>query len=122
MANTIEFSLCAEDRRRLDAIISLLGAVGTPFPAVTPAQPTQTKEEPKAETPKAEMTKPEEAPKPSIDLAQIQQKVVQLCTRGADTKAAVRGVINEYGTKVSDLKDKPDAWAEVWQRLSALEG
>jgi hypothetical protein len=70
------------------------------------------------------VTQPEEEmpAEPTVTLAQIQQKVVQLAA-GFDgaKKAAVRAVINEYGAKVSDLKDHPDKWAEVWDKLTKLE-
>lgn len=64
---------------------------------------------------------PEKA-KPSVTLEQIQQKVVQLAAgNGGAKKAKVREIINAYGAKVSDLKDQPDKWAEVWDKLTALE-
>ena len=60
--------------------------------------------------------------KPTVTLAQIQQKVVQLAAgNGGAKKAKVREIINAYGTKVSDLKDQPDKWTEVWDKLTALE-
>lgn len=84
-------------------------ANNTPEPVTAPEAPAEDKVEPvKAE--------------PSVDLAQIQQKVVQLCAlAGGAKKAAVREVINQYGAKVSDLKDKPEKWDEVWTKLCALE-
>lgn len=61
-------------------------------------------------------------PAPTVTLEQIQQKVVQLCAADAGKKKAqVREIINLYGTKVSDLKERPDKWAEVWGLLTALE-
>ena len=60
-----------------------------------------------------------EPAKPSVTLEQIQQKVVQLATAGK--KAEVREIVTAYGSKVSDLKDQPDKWDEVWGKLTALE-
>lgn len=139
MANIIEFKLCQEDRDRLDKIIDLLTTVGTPFAAagtytVLPGQddePAETetpkaaepaKEEPQAEEPALTPT-PEEptAAEPSVTLEEIQQKVVKLCAAGGDMKAKVRSIINEYGAKVSDLKDQPEKWDEVHKRLCVLE-
>lgn len=61
-----------------------------------------------------------EEPKPTVTLAQIQQKVVQLAA-GNDgaKKAKVREIINAYAKKVSDLPE--DKWTEVWGKLIALE-
>lgn len=59
---------------------------------------------------------------PEVTLEQIQQKVVQLAAMdGGKKKAQVREIINTYGTKVSDLKDMPEKWNEVWDKLTALE-
>ncbi len=146
MSNTITIELCAEDRARLDKIIE--GLASTPrcdhrakTVAETVAGITQSatepqeapKEEPKTETPPAEgapqvsTQEPEDSAhaeevEPTVTLEQIQQKVVQLAAAGADKKAKVRDVISTYGTKVSDLKDQPEKWDEVWQKLTALEG
>lgn len=73
-------------------------------------KPTEAKETPAAET------------QPTVTLEQIQQKVIQICAAdGGKKKAAAREIINAYGTKVSDLKDQPDKWTEVWDKLIALE-
>lgn len=69
----------------------------------------------------AEPTPVEPEPaKPSVTLEQIQQKVVKLAAAGK--KAEVREIVTTYGAKVSDLKDQPDKWGEVWGKLTALEG
>lgn len=150
MANVIEFNLAAEDRARLDKIIHLLTGiqsyyaeaearlfpegrgttetteVNTPEPE-KPVEPPKTAKETAPEETSATPEPPQEADEPvkaepSVDLAQIQQKVVQLCALGGGVKkAAVRGVINQYGAKVSDLKDKPETWTEVWEKLCELE-
>ena len=82
----------------------------------TPEQnePAVAAEEPQETAP----AEPEPA-KPSVTLEQIQQKVVQLAAAGK--KAEVREIVTAYGSKVSDLKDQPDKWDEVWGKLTALE-
>ena len=84
-------------------------------PATTHAEeekPAEVKEPP-AEEPKNE---------PTVTLEQIQQKVVQICAGyEGKKKPAVRAIINTYGSKVSDLKEQPDKWTEVWEKLTALE-
>lgn len=84
-------------------------------PATTPAEeekPAEVEETP-AEEPKNE---------PTVTLEQIQQKVVQICAGyEGKKKPAVRAIINTYGSKVSDLKEQPDKWNEVWEKLTALE-
>jgi hypothetical protein len=109
-----------------------------------PAEPTETSQEPAgaAEEKPAENNTPEqnepavaaeepqevaeptpapvEPAKPSVTLEQIQQKVVELSAAGK--KAEAREIVTTYGAKVSDLKDQPDKWDEVWSKLTALEG
>ena len=101
--------------------------------ASAPAEaPKNAPEEAKAETlttepqteekPVAKEDAPAEPAKPTVTLEQIQQKVVQLAAgQGGAKKAKVREIINGYGTKVSDLKDQPDKWDEVWDKLCKLE-
>lgn len=69
--------------------------------------------EPVAEEPAAE---------PAIEdipLEQIQKKVVDLCAAGK--KAEARAVIQEHGSKVSDLVTSEQR-TTVWAKLTALEG
>jgi hypothetical protein len=74
------------------------------------------------EKPTAKEDAPAEPVKPTVTLEQIQQKVVQLAAgNGGAKKAKVREIINAYGAKVSDLKDQPEKWTEVWDKLTALE-
>lgn len=91
--------------------------------------PTETAQETAeaTETAEAPVTPPieekaTEEPQPSVTLEQIQQKVTQLAAanKGAK-KAKVRDIIYAYGSKVSDLKDQPGKWAEIWGKLIALE-
>lgn len=91
------------------------------------AQPTtesDTVAEPEPAEQAAPWTEPEPVKaEPSVTLEQIQQKVVQLAAgNGGAKKAQVREIISAYGTKVSDLKEQPDKWDEVWDKLTALEG
>ena len=141
MSNTITIELCAEDRARQDKLIEKLDELITVLesmrassvPTSHPTEPQETlEEEPKAETlpteetpqettQEPESTVPDEVVEPTVTIEQIQQKVVQLAAAGTDKKAKVREIISAYGTKVSDLKDKPEKWDEVWQKLTALE-
>lgn len=142
MSNNITIELCAEDRARLDRLTAALEkrvtqeaevvmdpvrealaeALEKAAPSVKPQNEPQATEEPaKAETlPKEETPATAGEDKPSITLAQIQQKVIQLSTanKGAK-KAAVREIVNAYATKVSDLPE--DKWLDVWDKLTALE-
>lgn len=81
-------------------------------PAEEPQQPQEAAEQPAPAEP--------EPAKPSVTLEQIQQKVVKLAAAGK--KAEVREIVTTYGAKVSDLKDQPEKWGEVWGKLTALEG
>lgn len=132
--NNITIELCAEDRARLDGIGKLLADLINANLVNTLAQnpvttPKNDAGEAKAETPattqpnEEKPTEAKESPadEPKITLAEIQQKVVQLCAGFEGTKkAAVREIINAYAKKVSDLPE--DKWAEVWDKLTALEG
>lgn len=142
--NHITIELCAEDRKRLDDLAYGLGVVAgllaqTPKAteakladkreAETTTEPQEAKEETtQATTPPAEEIDPDAIPSqmrieeitPSITLGQIQQKVIQL-SANAQKKEAARSIIFTYGTKVSDLKDQPEKWDEVWEKLTTLE-
>lgn len=148
--NQIIIELCAEDRARLDRIAELLDKLNAPVVAPAPTADNFLQKEPNVkqenntpanapetapeapEAPAAVTTQPEEktAPeaesakaedvKPTVTLAQIQQKVVQLAAGfGGAKKAAVREIVNAYAKKVSDLPE--DKWTEVWDKLTALE-
>lgn len=145
--NKITIELCAEDRARLDRIAELLEkqttesdncscrckAESTPEqmsidvdaltpPTVSAENHTDAQEEPTPITAPAEPEMPTEEKKPTVTLEQIQQKVMQLATaNGGAIKGKVRDIISTYGSKVSDLKEQPDKWDEVWAKLTALE-
>lgn len=129
--------LCAEDRTRLDnlfyAIVQqtellkgrqeMAEAVGkfVEAPAEEPQAPA-TAEEPEAP---AEEIAPEEpeapvanAEAPKIKLADIQQKVVALSAAGK--RDEVRGIVKKYAECVSKIAE--EAYVEVWDDLTALEG
>ena len=131
--NMITFELCAEDRARLDRLTAALEARASAPTTEAPAKaqpkaapteatskPAEQPEEPKKEEPAVPWEEPTAAP--TVTLEQIQQKVVTLATMAGGTKKVkVREIISAYGAKVSDLKDHPDKWQEVWDRLTALE-
>jgi hypothetical protein len=136
--NVIEFRLSDEDRKLLNEITTGLTAFSHLLAKLTeiPAQgieiePQELAVDEKAteqanNTPAPVTAPTEDKPEPvkaepSVDLAQIQQKVVQLCALdGGVHKAAVRETINQYGAKVSDLKDQPEKWDEVWTKLCEI--
>ena len=100
----------------------------TSDPAEAPKNATESTEAPAApiaqeeeETPTAtEDAQQEEPQKPTVTLAQIQQKVIELCTaQSGAKKAEVRAAVNAYAKKVSDLPE--DKWTEIWEKLVAIE-
>lgn len=99
----------------------------TSDPAEAPKNATETTEastppvaQPQEEKPTEESDAQQEEPqKPTVTLAQIQQKVVELCAaQGGAKKAEVRAAVNAYAKKVSDLPE--DKWIEVWNKLEAI--
>ena len=86
---------------------------GTPASVIDEAKPETTTTTP------TEPETPTEA-QPFVTLEDIQQKVMQLATvNGGAKKDKVRGIINNYAKKVSDIP--ADKWPEVWEKLNALE-
>lgn len=118
--------LSADDRKLFDAILHALEVIiGGPCEMAT--TPSKTLEVPRWEAPNAEEApKAEETPEvraeapadPTVTHADIQHKVVELSAAGK--KAAVRDIIKAYAVKVSAIPD--DKLAEVWNKLTALEG
>lgn len=144
--NTITIELCTEDRARLDRLTAALEkraaqeepndiidpmqkalaeALAKAIPSETAGNEPQATEEPaRAETPETiEETKaPAAEDKPTVTLAQIQQKVVQLSAAdNGKKKAKVREIIVAYSPTVSGLKDIPETWSSIWESLTALE-
>lgn len=140
--NTITIELSAEDRARLDKLTAALEQAGMgsackckaedkPAPKTKQSKPekaaetpTEAADEPTPTTTTTTEEKPTETATatPTVTLEQIQQKVVQLAAgNGGAKKAQVREIISAYGAKVSDLKEQPDKWGDVWAKLTALE-
>lgn len=124
--NTITIELCKEDRQRLDVISDTLELIrlalttaGTPFSAPEaaelPEQLTVAEAVQEAQAPE----EPQEAPaaKP-VERSAIQRKVVELSA--ADKKTEVRDIVTAYAKNVSGIPE--DKLAEVWAKLTALEG
>lgn len=118
-----------------DAMHAVVETLTTEKGTTAPKSPTVPQDGPEAqtqelvnlseETDTGEATGADEVPfevEPSVTLDQIQQKVLQLATlNGGAKKAQVRTIISAYGAKVSDLKEQPEKWTEVWKKLTALE-
>lgn len=117
--NIITIELCAEDRARLDRIISGLEAITGAAPVAS--NPDQvTLEEVIAETPrpKSEDAAPPWTDAAEVTLSDIQQKVVTLSAAGKKSQA--REIVKAYAERVTLLpKDK---YVEVMGKLSALDG
>lgn len=89
---------------------AIAGAAKNATEAAKPETPTNTPTQPETPT---EAT-------PFVTLEDIQQKVMQLATvNGGAKKDRVRGIVNAYAQKVSDIP--ADKWPEVWAKLNALE-
>ena len=129
--NTITIQLCAEDRARIDTVIELLGGLKRPdcsncvegvasymakAAEVMDAQPAVAP----ASAPVAEVPAPVVPAAPSVTMEQIQKKATQIAAGSADKKAALRAIVNQYATKVSDIPE--GAWASVWAQLCKIEG
>lgn len=127
--NTISIELCAEDRARLDKLITGLAAIisqGVPCYGGEPkglsnavAREITANQHPVSE-PFEEL--PQETPvpfeAPKVDRADIQRKVVELSAAGK--KAEVRAIVMAYADKVSGIPE--DKLAEVYGLLRELEG
>lgn len=142
--NTIIIELCAEDRARLDKIIEGLAhrpncdscvqsalkwpeivKKDKPAPTTTAQEPVEaTESESRPEAPAVEETPTEpteeaEAPVITIELTDLQNKVVELARKGL--KDQVRDVVKAYGVeRVSQIPE--DKRAELMTKLNALEG
>lgn len=107
---TIE--LCAEDRARLDAILTALQAVGTPFSPPEPAQPVETAPEtPDSPAPVTGGPEPEQTAQDTQDSAEtqhathgmVQDLVITLASQGH--KAEAREIVQRYAPRVSAIPD-----------------
>lgn len=128
--------LCAEDRKRIDdvfyALVQLVELakgrhetaaevgkiielpVHAPTEEVAPEEPEAPVEEVAPEEPEA----PAEAEAPKVTKEDIQQKVVALSAAGK--KEEVKTIIKKYADRVSAIAE--EAYVEVWDQLTALEG
>lgn len=107
---TIE--LCAEDRARLDAILTALQAVGTPFSPPAPAQTVETAPETHdAPAPVTGGPEPEQPAQGTQNGAETQHAthgmvrdlVITLASQGH--KAEAREIVQRYAPRVSAIPD-----------------
>ena len=107
---TIE--LCAEDRARLDAILTALQAVGTPFNPPELAQPG--KKDPETHDAPTPVTSGPETEQPAQDTqdgaetqhathGMVQDLVITLASQGH--KAEAREIVQRYAPRVSAIPD-----------------
>lgn len=107
---TIE--LCEEDRARLDAILTALQAVGTPFSPPAPAQTVDTAPETHdAPAPVTGGPEPEQPAQDTQDGAEtqhathgmVQDLVITLASQGHKSEA--REIVQRYAPRVSAIPD-----------------
>lgn len=107
---TIE--LCEEDRARLDAILTALQAVGTPFSPPEPTQPVETAPETHdAPAPVTGGPEPEQPAQDTQDGAEtqhathgmVQDLVITLASQGHKSEA--REIVQRYAPRVSAIPD-----------------
>ena len=122
--NVIEFKLCAEDRARLDDIIAGLAAL---VPGAMSDAAVATLEVKQVELPVEGAAHleppadPEPAPVPAVkpvSLAEFQKAITLRCAESAKTKEAVRALVNQYATSVSDIPE--DKRPEVLAKLAEI--
>lgn len=123
--NSITIELCAEDRARLDAILAALTNAGQNVHTAE-SQPAREAEKPEAEETKpAEAEAPVEATEPATEAApavtseDLHRKVRQLLQK-QDKRAKVKAIVLSYAERVTAIPE--DKLAEVWDKLTALEG
>jgi hypothetical protein len=132
--NNIIIELCAEDRARLDRIAEALDDINARNrqktiimePDKVTIKPTEStpaapQSEPAAEpvqTPAEEPKAKEEPKAPTVSVAELQAKVVELVSAGK--RDAVKAIVNEYAERVGDIPE--DKRHEAMQKLEALEG
>lgn len=92
-----------------------------PAPITNPPEPeksTETPTEHPLDAPPIEVDEPTAPEAPKVEPAEVQRKVVDLCSKGK--KAEVKAVIMAYAPNVSSIPS--DKLAEVLEKLNALEG
>ena len=85
----------------------------TPTTTENPTEPTNEAQEEPAEAKQAEEPK-----KPTVTMAMLTNKAITLSAAGLKDK--VRDVVHQYAKTVTSLPE--DKWAEVYEKLNALEG
>lgn len=100
---TIE--LCAEDRARLDAILTALQAVGTPFSPPVPSQPVETAPE------------THDAPAPVTTGGPEPEQPAQDTQDGAETQHATHGMVQDLVITLASWGHKSEA-REIVQRFA----
>lgn len=116
MANTITIELCAEDRERLDKILTALEAHAIPVATL------HSVEEEQQELAKEFLNKKINLPKEEVTTVTreaVQALVQRLAAPTTGKRDAVRNIVKEYADKVSEIAE--DKLAEVMERLNALE-
>ena len=123
--NKIIIEFCPEDRARLDAIIAGLEKAprigldlasapdfSTPAPAADhPIDASTAHLEPPADPEPAPAVKP-------VSLAEFQKAITVRCAESQKTKEAVRALVNQYASSVSDIPE--DKRSEVLEKLAAI--
>lgn len=92
-----------------------------PAPTTNPPEeekPAETPTEHPLDAPPIEVDEPTAPEAPKVEPAEVQRKVVDLCSKGK--KAEVKAVIMTYAPNVSSIP--ADKLAEVLEKLNALEG
>lgn len=121
--------LCQEDRNRVDTLIAIGLELVNRLSDVQPEAPAETRqEELEGQMPLDDAPTTEEAPvsgklgdKGNEKLfSAVQQKVVKLSAAGKEKKAAVREIVQQFATKVSDIP--AEEYDTVMAQLAALEG
>ena len=119
---TVHAELVKEDRARLDELIGLLSEVVVTLRGLACAQVVS--EHPADAVPPATVQDvvPEEAPaaapaEPVVVYKQedVRKAVMSACSKGADVKAKVKAILNEYAESVPKLK--PEHFGEFLGRL-----
>ena len=92
-----------------------------PVPTTNPPEeekPVETPTEHPLDAPPIEVDEPTAPEAPKVEPAEVQRKVVDLCSKGKKTE--VKAVIMAYAPNVSSIP--ADKLAEVLEKLNALEG
>lgn len=147
----VEVNLSKEDRQRLDELIAFAGLIAgelkskpqtleqlvVPGTIQAPAEePTAPQEAPNLEVVKSdhpvdavpphsapEDVAPAEAPKPTVTLDQIRQKVTYLrASSDKKKKDGAKDIVLAYAPNITGLANCADKWPEIWDKLTALEG